>query len=65
MLMGMNDVAGSVAIKVTVENIELHKTFTITKQIQGGSGSDGDSGYTVILTNESHIILCDDKGNPL
>lgn len=39
-------------------------TETITK-FQNIRGRDGAGTYTVVLSNESHTILCDSIGNPL
>ncbi|WP_273496835.1 hypothetical protein [Butyricimonas sp. An62] len=39
--------------------------FTLAKLADGAAGQAGSSGYTVLLTNESHTVSCDASGNPL
>ena len=39
--------------------------FTLAKLADGVAGQAGSSGYTVLLTNESHTVSCDASGNPL
>jgi hypothetical protein len=54
---------GTFKIPVIVDGITFEKTFSWSKSKNGLSGTDGEDGYTVFLTNENFTFVADDTGN--
>ncbi len=54
---------GTFKIPVIVDGITFEKTFSWNKSKNGLSGTDGEDGYTVFLTNENFTFVADDTGN--
>ena len=57
--------ARTIRAKCTWNGQTLQDEITIAKLGDGIDGIDGNDAYTVLLTNESHIVACDANGNPL
>lgn len=54
---------GTFKIPVIVDGITFEKTFSWSKSKNGLSGTDGEDGYTIFLTNENFTFVADDTGN--
>ena len=55
-------------IKLDVVDSSTNKTHTayhdVMKVYDGEDGEDGKDSYTILLSNETHVILCDKDGVP-
>ena len=55
----------TVSLDILVDGVTFTKVMTITKSTKGDSGVDGSDAYTIVMSNEYYVVLCDSTGNPI